>query len=68
MANAAADALSKFPQRSQDEKDKFQAENDQILHCLQNSLTNASLVGLSFSSFFLSHLHQVLICGTYVLS
>ena len=34
---------------------------------MQNSLTNASLAGLSFPSFLSSHLHQVLICGTYVL-
>ena len=34
---------------------------------MQNSLINASLAGLSFLFFFLSHLHQVLICGTYIL-
>ena len=69
-ANAAADGLSRFPQRSQDKEDELRAENSQILHCLQNSLTNASLVGLSFSfsSSLPSHLHQVLICGMYVLS
>ena len=66
-ANAAADALSRFPQRSQDEEDELRAENGRILHCLQNSLTNASLAGLSFLSFLLSHLYQVLICETYVL-
>ena len=70
-ANTAADALSRFPQRSQDEKDELRAENGRILHCLQNSLTNASLAGLSLltpSSFSLSsYLHQVLICGTYIL-
>ena len=66
-ANVAADALSRFPQRSQDEEDKLRAENDQILHRLQNSLTNASLVGLSLPSSLPSHLYQVLICGTYVL-
>ena len=66
-ANAAADALSRFPQRSQDEEKELRAENGQILHCLQNSLTNASLAGLSLLSSLLSHLHQVLICGTYVL-
>ena len=49
-ANAAADALSKFLQRSQDEKDKLRAENGQIFHRLQNSMTNASLAGLSLSS------------------
>ena len=70
-ANAAADALSKFPQRSQDEEDEIRAENSQIFHRLQNSLANASLVGLSLSvsplSSLPSHLHQVLICRTYVL-
>ena len=70
-ANAAADALSKFPQRSQDEENKLQAENGQIFHRLQNSLTNASLARLSLlatpSSSLPSHLHQVLICGTYVI-
>ena len=70
-ANAAADALSRFSQRSQDEEDELQAENGRILHRLQNSLTNASLAGFSLSasssSSLPSHLHQVLICGTYVL-
>ena len=67
-ANAAADALSRFPQRSQDEEDELRAENGRIFHCLQNSLTNASLAGLSLPSSLPSHLHQVFICGTYVLS
>ena len=68
-ANAAADALSRFPQKSQDEENKLRAENGQIFHCLQNSLTNASLARLSFSfsSSLLLHLHQVLICEMYVL-
>ena len=65
-ANAAADALSRFPQRSQDEKDELRAENGQILHYLQNSLTNASLAGLSLPSSFLLHLYQDLIYGIYV--
>ena len=59
--NAAADVLSRFPQRSQDEEDELQAENGQIFHRLQNSLTNASLAGLSLlassSSFLPSHLN-----------
>ena len=61
--------MSRFLQRSQDEKKELQAENGRIFHCLQNLLINASLVGLSLSSSssFLLHLHQVLICGTYVL-
>ena len=62
-ANVAADALSKFPQRSQDEEQELQAKNSQIFHCLQNSLTSANLASFSAPS----HLHQVLICGTYVL-
>ena len=70
-ANAATNALLRFFQRSQDEEDELQAKNGQIFHCLQNSLTNANLKKLNFSSSFLSflllHLHQVLICGTYVL-
>ena len=66
-ANAAADALLRFPQRSQDEKNELRAENGQIFHCLQNSLTNVSLAGLSLPSSLPSHLHQVLIYGTYVL-
>ena len=70
-ANTAANALSRFPQRSQDEEDELRAENGRIFHRLQNSLTNASLAGLSLLAsllFFLpSQLHQVLICGTYVL-
>ena len=73
-ANAAADALSRFPQRSQSEEEELRAENTQILHRLQSSLTNASLSGLSLSGHTtgsqaenLSPLHKVLICGTYVL-
>ena len=69
-ANAAADALSKFPQRNQDEEDEedeLWAENGQIVYFLQNSLTNASLAELSFLPSLPSHLHQVFICGTYVL-
>ena len=66
-ANAAADTLSHFLQRSQNEEDELQAENGRIFHCLQNSLTNTSLVRLSFPSSLPSHLHQVLICGTYIL-
>ena len=33
-ANVAADALLKFSQKSQDEKDELQAQNDQIFHYL----------------------------------
>ena len=69
--NAAADALSRFPQRSQDEENELRAENGWIRHRLQNLLINASLAELSLlassSSSLASHLHQVLIWGTYVL-
>ena len=65
-ANGAADALSCFPQRNQAEEDELRTENIRILHKLQSSLTNASLSSLS-TSVELSPLHQVLICGTYVL-
>ena len=63
-ANAAVDALSRFPQRSQDKKEELRAENGWIFYWLQNSLTSTNLTSLSA----LSYLHQVLICGTYVLS
>ena len=68
-ANPAKNTLLKFPQRSLDEEDKLQAENGQIFYYMQNSLTNASLAGLSLSSLFTlsSHVHQVFIWGTYVL-
>ena len=70
-ANTAADALSRFFQRSQDEENELRAKNSRIFDCLQNSLTNASLAKLSFlsssSSFLSSHLYQVFIYGTYVL-
>ena len=66
QANAAADTLSRFPQRNQDEENEPQVKNGQIFHYLQNLLTNASLASLSF--FAPSHLHQVLIFRTYVLS
>ena len=64
--NGAANALSRFSQRSQDDEEKFWAENTQILHYLQSSLINANLSGLNTSTE-LSPLQQVLICRTYVL-
>ena len=64
-ANATADALLKFLKRSQDEKDELQAKNGRNFHRLKNLLTNVSLANLSF--FASSHMHQVLICRTYVL-
>ena len=66
-ANGAADALSRYPQRSAEEEKTLRDKNVKILHRLQSSLTNASLSSLS-TSVELSLLHQVLICGTYVLS
>ena len=66
-ANGAADALSRFPQRNKDEEEKLWTENTRILHCLQSSLTNATLSGLSTSSSLLL-LHQVLIYRTHALS
>ena len=65
-ANGAADALSRFPQRNEDEEEKLRTENTRILHCLQSSLTNATLSGLSTSPSLLP-LHQVFICGTNAL-
>ena len=63
-ANATADALLKFSKKSQDEEKELRAETSRILHRLQNLLTSASLASLSSRP---SHLHQVFICGTYVL-
>ena len=65
-ANKAADALSRFLRRSHDEEEKLWVENTQIPYCLQSSLINASLSGLNTSAELLP-LHQVFICGTYIL-
>ena len=65
-ANGAADALSQYPQQSAEEEETFWTENIKILHCLQSSLTNASLSSLN-TSVKLSSLHRVFICGTHVL-
>ena len=51
----AADTLSQFSQKSQDEEDEFQAENSQIFHYLQNSLTNTSLISLNISALSYPH-------------
>ena len=61
-ANGAADALSRYPQRSAEEEETLRSENIKILHRLQSSLAKVS--GLSTSQ--LSPLHQILICGTTV--
>ena len=72
-ANKAADALSRFSQRSLDEEEKLWAENTQIFHCLQFSLTKVSLSGFSLSGPSLGSepnllsLHRVVICGTHLL-
>ena len=66
-ANGAAVALSRYPQQSAEEEETLQAENVKILYRLQSLLTNASLSSLS-TSVELLPLHQVLICGTHVLS
>ena len=66
-ANGAADALFRFPQRNNNKEKKLWAKNTRILYCLQSSLTNAILSGLSMSASLLP-LHQVLICGTHTLS
>ena len=63
-ANRAADALSCFLLRDEDKKEKLWAENTQIFHCLQSSLTNATLLDL-FVLASLLPLYQVLICGTH---
>ena len=70
-ANGAADALSYFPQRSSDKDNKLQGENIWILHCLQSSVTNASLLRHSFlglnalANSSLLFLHQVFIYRTH---
>ena len=68
-ANRAADALSRFLQRSLDEEKKLWAKNTQIFYCLQTPLTKVSLIGLSLSGLSvlskLLPLHQVLICRTH---
>ena len=66
-ANRAADALSQYLQQNAEEEETFRAENVKILHRFQSLLTNASFSSLS-TSVELLPLHQVLICGTYILS
>ena len=67
----ATNTLLQILQSSQEQKNQLQVENSQIFYCLQNSLTNASLARLNclslFSSFLLLLLHQVFICGIYIL-
>ena len=69
-ANAAADALSRFPQRSSHEEETLWVKNTCILHRVQSSLPDANISGVYSPSSFapdLTPLHQVLICGTHVL-
>ncbi len=59
-ANAAADALSRFPQRNETEEEALRDENSQILHQLQTSLIRANIARLSQSEHLamdLSPLH-----------
>ena len=67
-ANGAADALFCFLQRNKNKEEKLWAENTQIFHWLQSSLTNASLSGLNVTSSILLPCHQILICETHALS
>ena len=64
-ANGTADALSRYPQRSQGEEEVLRAENTRILHRLQSSLTSASISGIT-SIQHLTPPHHVIICGTHV--
>ena len=64
-ANGAADALSRYPQRSQGEEEVLRAENTRILHRLQSSLTSASISGIT-STQHLTPPHHIIICGTHV--
>ena len=64
-ANRAADALSRYPQRSQGEEEILQAENTKILQCLQSSLTNARVS--STPPAHVASLKHVIICRTHAL-
>lgn len=65
-SNRNADALSQFSQKSMDEKTALQAENIQILHNLQFSLTKTSLSGLKLSNSGLLPHHQIFICRIHI--
>ncbi len=65
-ANGAADALSRYSQRSTEEEETLRAENTKILHRLQSSLAQVSELNMGQHQV-LSPPHQVLICGTVVL-
>ncbi len=66
-ANGAADALSRYPQRSAEEEKTHRAENTKILHRLQSLLAWVSGLNVEKKQQVLSPLYQVLICGTVVL-
>ena len=66
-ANGAVDVLSHFFQQDSEEKANLQAENTQILYCLQFSLTNALISGLNTTFSDLLPQHQVFISKTYTL-
>lgn len=65
-ANGAA--LFQYPKQNAEEEKFFPAKNDKILHRLKSLLTNASLLGLTFSKPNLSYFHQIVICETTVFS
>ncbi len=66
-----ANTLFCFLERSQAKEETLWDENSQILYYLQSLLTRANIAGLNLLGLALvanfSLLHQVLICGTYVL-
>ena len=64
-ANGAADALFRYPQRSQGKEEILQAENTKILQRLQSSLTNAR--ASSTPPAHVASLKHVIICGTHAL-
>ncbi len=66
-ANGAADALSRYPQRSAEEEETLRAENTKILHRLQSLLARVSGLNMGNKQQVLSPLHQVFICKTVVL-
>ncbi len=70
-ANAVADVLFHFPQRSRAEEETLRDESSQILNYLHTSLTRANIAGLRLLGLALaanfSPLHQFLIYGTHVL-
>ena len=62
-SNGAADALFRYPQRSQGKEEILQAENIRILQCLQSSLTNARVSSTPPSH--IASLKHVIICETH---